>query len=669
MKRDILGMIRRGLRKPPHVIAARLAAELAAESERLVAPKLARSFGTRALLRALGKNSIDQLWHDLGDRPFPLPQSVSWSAVVPEDERREILSRADKAVGRRVALLGSGDVELGRPIDWHTDFKTGHRWPPAFHRSIEYNNPERPSDVKVPWELSRLQWLMPAGQAYLLTGEERYAEAVRSVLEEWIEANPYALSVNWACTMEAALRILVWTWFFHVFKDSRAWDDEEFRGRFLASLYLHGRFTERHLEKSDVNGNHYTADAAGLVFAGLFFGQGRGPHRWLDLGWRILCDELPKQVTADGVDYEASVPYHRLVAELFLLPAHYRMLAGHDVTPAYRKRVVAMGRFTAAYTREAGTVPLLGDADDARALPLGTQPINDHRYLVGLIGEIFSDDSLRGRAGGPMGEVRWLLGPQAAERLETYPAATRGSEAFAEGGVYVMANPRDHVFVDCGPIGLAGRGGHGHNDCLSFEAVLDGVHLVSDAGAYLYTASYEERNRFRATASHNTPQIDGEEINRFIRPDYLWNLHYDAVPDVRLWQPGETSDKLVAGHAGYQRLAHPVRPVRSYVLEHANHTLTIEDSFEEDVAATHLVEVPLLLAPGVEAEVAGAGKVLLRAAGRNFHVTWYDPQEWTLSLEEGRVSPSYGVVVPAVRLLWRRQGRLCPFRMTLAPAG
>ncbi len=35
-----------------------------------------------------------------------------------------------------------------------------------------------------------------------------------------------------------------------------------------------------------------------------------------------------------------------------------------------------------------------------------------------------------------------------------------------------MRNNVDHVFIDCGPLGLAGRGGHGHNDCLAFEAVL-----------------------------------------------------------------------------------------------------------------------------------------------------------------------------------------------------
>src|SRR5207237_10247168 len=98
-----------------------------------------------------------------------------------------------------------------------------------------------------------------------------------------------------------------------------------------------------------------------------------------------------------------------------------------------------------------------------------------------------------------------------------------GSQAFPDGGVVVLRSERDHVFVDCGTVGLAGRGGHGHNDCLSFEAVLDGVPLVTDCGSYVYTASPEWRNRFRSTAFHNTPRIDGAEQNR-IPVDSLWML-------------------------------------------------------------------------------------------------------------------------------------------------
>lgn len=670
MTRDWIGMLKRGLRKPPKVILQRLHAELRAESDRFVAPLRAQRFGRHALLKTTGDDSLDALWQRLSQRPFPAHTSLSNSAeydrLCPGDRQR-IINAADLTLAHQVNMLGSGLIALGSEIDWHKDYKTGFSWPPAYIRSIDYNNPDRPSDVKIPWEISRLQWLIPAGQAYLLTGDEHYAVAVRDILADWIVNNPYASSVNWACTMEVALRLLSWTWFFHIFHRSQAWADAAFREQFLCALFLHGEFTERHLERSDINGNHYTADAAGLVFAGLFFGTGAAPERWQKLGWDILCEELPRQIFSDGVDFEASVSYHRLVLELFLLPALYREVCGLEVSSAYRERIIAMARFAATYSQPNGAVPLWGDADDARALPFGGQELNDHRYLAGLVGIAWSVPELCQAFAGSRSEIFWLLGSAAAASLpevET-PLNPPGSTAFPEGGFYVMLNECDRVFIDCGPLGLAGRGGHGHNDCLSFEAVLDGVPLISDCGAYLYTASYIERNNFRSTAYHNTPQVDGEEINRFIRPDYLWNLHNDAQPETRRWETDSKRDFFCGSHSGYQRLAQPLTPVRTIVLDHILHALVVRDIFEGE--GEHQLEIPLHLAPSTEVRVEEPGKLHLRAHHRDFLLIWGATDNWTMTVEAGRVSPSYGVAVSTVRLAWRRSGSLESLIICLMP--
>src|SRR6185312_14839005 len=156
------------------------------------------------------------------------------------------------------------------------------RWPLGYFRGIDYINRGRPSDVKTVWELSRLQWIVPCGQAYVLTREVRHAAVARDIIEQWIEANPYACSVNWACTMEPALRIFSWTWMFFACGRSTAWADSVFRERFLCTLYLHGLFTQRFIERSDINGNHFTADAAALVLAGAFFGVSHDAGSWFN---------------------------------------------------------------------------------------------------------------------------------------------------------------------------------------------------------------------------------------------------------------------------------------------------------------------------------------------------------------------------------------------------
>lgn len=668
---DLLGILRRGIKKPPNVIVRRLFAEFQAETERFLSPLRARRCNEKTLIKKTNHTSFEQLWADLGKREYvavSTPVDAGRYDSICSGDGARILKLASNALRHQVNLLGSGDVALGEKIDWHKDYKSGKCWAPAYFRSISYNNPELPSDVKFPWEVSRLQWLIPAGQAYLLTGDEKYAEAVRNVIDDWIDNNPYAHSVNWACTMEVALRILSFTWFFHVFHKSQAWADSAFRLKFLCALYLHGDFTQRHLERSDINGNHYTADAAGLVFAGLFWGEGGEPGRWLQLGWQILCHELPRQVFPDGVDFEASVPYHRLVLELFLLPAIYREKHGLAVPESYKERVVAMTVFTATYSRRDGSVPLWGDADDARALPFGAQGINDHRYILGLVGSVWAVPSLIRFFSGSRSEIFWLLGEAAAAELPPLDAAGDfpSSRSFPDGGFYVMRNAADHVFVDCGPIGLAGRGGHGHNDCLSFEAALDGVQLISDCGAYLYTASYEERNNFRSTAYHNTPQIGTEEINRFIRWDYLWNMHYDALPVLQSWQPGDEFDLLRGAHSGYRRVKPPLTPVRTLVLDHSMHSLVVRDEFEGD--GLYQIGIPLHLAPGVLVTPIEDGYLKLLAEGKEYRLIWADADKWTLEIGAGRVSPSYGIAVPITRLCWHRTGQQdCPLTVCISP--
>ncbi len=666
MSRVWLGLIRRGLRKPPRVILRRLGDELRAELERFLAPARARRMTGGRLARLFGVPDLDALWMRLGQNSYVSPVEPvdleTYDQLCPGDAVR-ILRLAEQAVRHEVDLLGSGLVSLGDKIDWLKDYKTGIRWPLAYFRSIDYNNPDRPSDVKFPWEVSRLQWAIPAGQAYLLTGDEKYAIAVRDLLSHWIEENPYAGSVNWACTMEVALRILSWSWLFHVFCESAAWSDSAFRERFLCTLYMHGDFTARHLERSDINGNHYTANAAGLVFAGLFFSGSRQAARWLDTGWKILQEELPRQVTADGVDYEGSIAYHRLVLELFLLPALYREKRGYETPYSYRDRVIAMARFTEAYTQPDGNAPLIGDADDARALPFGGQGINDHRYLLGIVGTAWGVNALQTAFSGSRAEIVWLLGVDAAKTVPERDKPVSGSSiAFPEGGYYILRQGRDHVFVDCAPVGLAGRGGHGHNDCLSFEAVLAGVKLISDCGAYLYTASYEERNRFRSTAYHNTPMVDGEEINRFIRSDYLWNLHYDAWPEVSEWEPGVERTVLRASHGGYRRLVPPVRVERTVILDHGKHKLTVTDLFEGEGA--HRIEIPLHLAPGVSIRSTGKEAVeLTMHDGKRANLQWAG-EGFELETGMGRVSACYGHFERVVRLVWRWNGEL-PARFIL----
>lgn len=663
---SIVTRARRALRKPPRVLVQRLLRGAQHELDRFTQPRFGRRFRSGGVLARMGANSIDALWQELLEQPFwtfdpaqLLPDE--YERVCPGDTAR-ILQAADRAARHEIDLLGSGPVQLGPHIDWHRDYKTGHTWPLGYFRSIDYVNRGRPSDVKTVWELSRLQWLLPCAQAYVLTLDEHYAVVVREILEQWIDANPYACSVNWGVTMEPAMRVFSWTWLFRACGRSEAWSSPAFREKFLCSLYLHGLFTERFIERSDINGNHLTANAAALVVAGSFFRKGLDARRWIDNGLDELELEIVRQVHPDGVDFEASTAYHRLVAELFLGASMAASACGGSTSNAFRERIAGMAYFIAAYLQPQETAPLWGDHDDARTLPLGPQDVREHRYLIGLIALHLQDAALLAFSGGSRAEAAWWFGPTRAASLREVPQEL-GSRAFPEGGVYVFRGKNNHVFIDCGPLGLAGRGGHGHNDLLSFEAVLDGVPLVTEAGCYVYTADFASRQRDRSTVSHNTPMVDGEEINRFLGPEFLWNMFSDARHEVLEFHSNQVRDRFVGRHDGYMRLASGVSVQRTIELLHATSTLSIRDEFagKDD----HAIEIPLHLHPHVTVEMTSRTEAVLACGNRRFSVRWSD--EWTLYVTQSRRAPSYGRRETIQRLAWRRSGPLRPMHVVIAP--
>lgn len=659
--------LRRGRQTSPAQLWRWLGRRLGRRLERTRGPRRAAALTADRLLALLDAESLDALWRRLGDSPFPGTVRPVAPAVVERfcpGAGTDIAAKADAAANRRVDLLGSGPIDLPRPIDWQRDFKSGHAWTLKPSADIDVNDLGRNSDVKVPWDLSRLQWLLALGQAYLIEGDDARAKAARDVIEEWIAANPPGRGVNWTVAMEAALRAIALIWLFHACNGARAWRDEKFRFEFLRVLYLHGDFIRRHLEWSDVNANHLLADAAGLVALGLFFGNRREPAEWHRTGWKILAEEMPKQVGADGATFEASSAYHRLATELFLVPATIRLAHGLDVPTDYRTRLAAMARFAAAYARPDDTAPNWGDADDGRVLPFGRQRIADHRYLVGLVGLALDDAALIAETRGPADEAFWLLGPEAAARLSDTPPAPR-STAFEDSSVYAMAGGGDHVFIDAGPVGMKGRGGHGHNDCLSFEAVLDGVPLIVDSGAYVYTASVEWRNRFRSTAAHNTPMVDGQEQNRIVRPEYLWTLMDDARPTVRLWQTGAREDRLVGEHAGYRRLADPVTPIRAVTLDKERHRLIVIDRFE--CRGTHRIAIPFHLHPDVAVDANEPGIFRLTAAGRAFVFAWHG-DNWKAALRPSWWSPSYGIKRESTAIEFAFEGKPAPLACAILSA-
>jgi len=144
MAKRFFELLRRGWRKPPHVIVRWMVRQTGAELDQHRAPARARALTPGRLLSLLGGKSLDSLWQRLAEAPFPfhtLPVTPGdYEAVCPGPgsvDAAGIMAAAEDAVRRRVDLLGSGPVDLPTPIPWYRDFKSGHAWPTIPFRRID----------------------------------------------------------------------------------------------------------------------------------------------------------------------------------------------------------------------------------------------------------------------------------------------------------------------------------------------------------------------------------------------------------------------------------------------------------------------------------------------------------------------------------------------------
>lgn len=430
------------------------------------------------------------------------------------------IKEADLICAHCFDLLGSGPTKLSKegegyhPIDWHSDFKGGYRWDPqSFYKRIKYGH-IKGVDIKVPWELSRFQHLNTLGQAYALTGDKKYREEFVSQVTDWIETNSIGFGVNWASTMDVAIRVANWLVAKEFFEEGSL--PKEFLEKFYVSIYEHGRFVRSHLEySSELTTNHYIADLAGLFFVAVYCPFFKESASWEKFCVNELAKEIQKQVYEDGCDFEASTSYHRLVLEMFFYCELLGKRAGVEFPQAFRDRVRKMFEFSLYCIKPNGKIPQIGDNDNGRYLIFSPRPVLEHKYLLNLAAIHYGDLEFRPSEFSFDEEAFWVLGAQGHAVFVQLPSRAEplNSRAFPDAGWYIMRHNKDYCFISCGPNGQNDNGGHAHNDKLSFELMLDGEDVIVDPGTYVYTADPKERDKFRSTAYHNMAALNGFEQN------------------------------------------------------------------------------------------------------------------------------------------------------------
>jgi hypothetical protein len=248
-------------------------------------------------------------------------------------------------------------------------------------------------------------------------------------------------------------------------------------------------------------------------------------------------------------------------------------------------------------------------------------------------------------------EAIWLFGHRAVEEsVADKHTVTAESRRFAQGGIYLMAASEpcpQLMMLDAGPQGT-GRSGHGHADALSIRFTAAGRRWLVDCGTGCYHLPGKQRSTFRGTAAHNTLCID--RLDQAIEDGpFAWS----GIPSVQAeqWTEGETFTLFAGSHDGYERLPNPVRH-RRFVVQLPGFY------FVRDLAlgsGPHDLEIFWHFASDLRLDNSGKDFVAspkTSAAGFRLALLMPEHSEWSAEINEGAVSPAYGVQesAPVLRL-------------------
>jgi hypothetical protein len=412
-------------------------------------------------------------------------------------------------------------------------------------------------DVKIPWELSRMQHIYFLGKAYEesskkpfdklranggKTPQKKYAEAFCSHINNWIENNPFPHGVNWVNPMEVAIRAINLIWSFHFFKNSKN-ITKTFWKKLTRSLYFHAIYLENNWEESDKPNNHYISDLVGHLYLCIFFKNVPRFENKKEQTLKKLFYEFDRQILPDGTSYEGSTAYHKLDTELFLhvytlcdtqicsLPNNFlekllRMFNFLDACSVGNDRSKKpFDKLRANGTKENELVHI-GD-DDSGKIVCGISP------PLESLDTIFSENHSRRADNNTLYQSNLRKGCDKANCYVKHIKQSRSSflsfnnkpplvssdlqsklyrevrakqkltNHYPHFGLTIIKDNSWHITFRHPTFNKKQPTGHFHQDKLSVTLAIDNIPILIDPGSYTYTPQPEWRNKFRSSLNHN----------------------------------------------------------------------------------------------------------------------------------------------------------------------
>lgn len=409
--------------------------------------------------------------------------------------------------------------------------------PVAFPKSIDWKYLFH-EDPEFIFQMNRHRYWLCLGQAYGITGDERYVKEFVAQMVDWMKKGPWTdetESLTWR-TLDAGLRADYWVRAMALCADSQA-VTEEIVQRFLEGLEVHGR----RLFQNPKTGFSKKSNWGVMEYAGLYLlGFLLENDEYMEKARKYLKSGLHIQIMDDGMQWEMSSMYHNEVLMAYL--EVLRIARVWNDKPFSQEEIAiieSMAYVTLALQTPTGHQPMTGDSDDTNVRDLLSQAallLGSGRLKAGAFRQLDY-------------EGIWMFGIQGFETYENIKteALQPGLVTFPCSGQAVMRSgwgeDSSWLYFVNGPLG----GGHGHQDKLHLGLWMDGEEVLTDSGRYTYK-DISSRYLLKSAMAHNVPMIKGFE---YAKSTDTWT--FQALPQCT---PGQIRKKgeylfIEGAHEGY----------------------------------------------------------------------------------------------------------------------
>lgn len=357
--------------------------------------------------------------------------------------------------------------------------------------SIDWNYSPTP-DLEFSFMLHRHGYLMDVLVAYIFTNDDKYIQFLNDFLIQYVKENKYSKLnelYSWR-TIDVAIRLVNLVRINEVLHILDIKLDESV---YVAMEDYYNFIIER-LEYRRYQSNWSAIESsAAIAYAVAFNTYDERFDKALDA--YDTCLDL--QVLNDGLQWEQSFMYHHEV----LITALFVNLALQDKTPeAIRRESIKLYEASLKIMRPDFMQINFGDSDyeSMASIMLASEKIFKTHSLKQSVESSLYDFLLTGDSSDYVSEEVLKV-----EKIH-----------LEEAGIAFVKDHQQNtsIMFSNGPLG----GGHGHDDLLHIDWMVNGKNFLIDSGRYTYYEENGSRLYFKRPQAHNTIVVDDQSYNKHI---------------------------------------------------------------------------------------------------------------------------------------------------------